>query len=53
MSRGAKIAIGIGVLALVVYLLLASPYNTLVALDENVGPRPRPTWRSPSSAAWI
>ena len=36
MSRGAKIAIGIGVLALIVYLLLASPYNTLVSLDENV-----------------
>jgi LemA protein len=36
MSRGAKIAIVIGVLALVLYLLLASPYNRLVSLEEKV-----------------
>jgi LemA protein len=36
MSRGAKIAIAIGVVALIVYLLLLSPYNTLVSLDETV-----------------
>lgn len=36
MSRSAKIAIGIGVAALVLFLLLASPYNSLVNLDETV-----------------
>ena len=36
MSRGAKIAIGIGLVALIVYFMLASPYNTLVSLDESV-----------------
>ncbi|MCA1988955.1 MAG: LemA family protein [Desulfarculus sp.] len=36
MSRSAKIAIGIGVAALILFLLLASPYNSLVNLDETV-----------------
>ena len=37
MSRGAKFAIGIGVVVLVLYFLLAGPYNTVVRLDEAVG----------------
>ncbi len=36
MSRGAKIAIGVGVVVLILYFLLASPYNRLVSLDEQV-----------------
>lgn len=36
MSRGAKIAVAIGVVALVLYFMLASPYNRLVTLDESV-----------------
>jgi LemA protein len=36
MSRSAKIAIGIGIAALILFLLLASPYNSLVNLDETV-----------------
>jgi LemA protein len=36
MGRGAKWAIGIGVVALLLFLLLVSPYNTLVKLDEQV-----------------
>ncbi|MCB2188342.1 MAG: LemA family protein [Deltaproteobacteria bacterium] len=36
MRRGAKIAIIIGALALIVFLLLVSPYNSLVNLDEQV-----------------
>ncbi len=36
MSRGAKFAIGIGVVVLVIYFLLAGPYNTVVRLDETV-----------------
>lgn len=36
MSRGAKIAVAVGVVALILYLLLLSPYNTLVGLDEAV-----------------
>ena len=36
MSRSAKIAIGIGVAALILFFLLASPYNSLVNLDETV-----------------
>jgi LemA protein len=36
MSRGAKIAIIIGAVVLVLYFLLASPYNRLVSLDERV-----------------
>lgn len=36
MGRGAKIAIGIGAVALIVFLLLVSPYNSLVQLDEGV-----------------
>jgi LemA protein len=37
MSRGAKFAIGIGAVVLVIYFLLAGPYNTVVRLDESVG----------------
>lgn len=37
MSRGAKIALAVGAVALILYLLLLSPYNTLVGLDETVG----------------
>ena len=36
MGRGAKWAIGIGVVALLLFLLLVSPYNSLVNLDEQV-----------------
>ena len=36
MGRGAKWAIGIGIIALLLFLLLVSPYNTLVNLDEQV-----------------
>ncbi len=36
MSRGAKIAIAIGVVVLIAYFMLASPYNRLVSLDEGV-----------------
>ncbi len=36
MGRGAKWAIGIGIVALLLFLLLVSPYNTLVNLDERV-----------------
>ena len=36
MGRGAKIAIGIGVVVLILYFLLASPYNRLVSLEEQV-----------------
>jgi LemA protein len=36
MNRSAKIAIGIGIAALILFLTLASPYNTLVNLDETV-----------------
>ena len=36
MSRSAKFAIGLGVAVLILYFLLASPYNSLVALDEAV-----------------
>jgi LemA protein len=36
MSRGVKIAIGIGAVVLVLYFLLAGPYNSLVRLDETV-----------------
>jgi LemA protein len=37
MSRGANFAIGLGVVVLVVYFLLAGPYNTVVRLDESMG----------------
>ncbi len=36
MGRGAKAALGVAVLALIAFFVLASPYNTLVALDEAV-----------------
>ncbi|MCB2227227.1 MAG: LemA family protein [Desulfarculaceae bacterium] len=36
MGRGAKWAIGIGIVALLLFLLLVSPYNSLVNLDESV-----------------
>ncbi len=36
MGRGAKWAIGIGIVALLLFLLLVSPYNSLVNLDEQV-----------------
>jgi LemA protein len=36
MGRGTKIAIGIGVIVLILYFLLASPYNRLVSLEEQV-----------------
>lgn len=36
MGRGAKIAIGIGVVVLILYFLLASPYNRLVSQEEQV-----------------
>jgi LemA protein len=36
MGRGAKWAIGIGVVVVLLFLLLVSPYNTLVGLDESV-----------------
>ena len=36
MSRGAKTAIVIGAVALILFLMLASPFNRLVALDEAV-----------------
>ena len=36
MGRGAKWAIGIGIVALLLFLLLVSPYNSLVNLDEKV-----------------
>lgn len=36
MGRGAKWAIGIGIVALLLFLLLVSPYNNLVNLDESV-----------------
>ncbi len=36
MSRGAKLAVTIGVVALILFFMLASPYNTLVSLDEQV-----------------
>jgi LemA protein len=36
MSRGAKLAIGVGVVALVLFFMLAAPYNSLVRLDEAV-----------------
>ncbi|MFH1060761.1 MAG: LemA family protein [Pseudomonadota bacterium] len=36
MGRSAKIAIGIGVAVLILYFILATPYNSLVGLDESV-----------------
>jgi len=36
MGCGAKWAIGIGIVALLIFLLLISPYNSLVKLDESV-----------------
>jgi LemA protein len=36
MSRGAKFAIGIGAVVLMLYFMLAGPYNSLVRLDETV-----------------
>lgn len=36
MGKGAKIAIALGVVVLIIYFLLASPYNSLVAMDEGV-----------------
>ncbi|MFH1036210.1 MAG: LemA family protein [Pseudomonadota bacterium] len=34
---GAKLAIGTGVVVLVIYFLLAGPYNTVVRLEESMG----------------
>ena len=36
MGRGAKTAIGIGAVVLILFIMLVNPYNTLVNLDEAV-----------------
>jgi LemA protein len=37
MGRGTKWAIGIGIVVLLIFMFLVSPYNSLVTLDEQVG----------------